>query len=210
MGTRNRMGRLLWGLFYVFVFRPSPRWFFGWRRFLLRCFGASIGKAVHVYPNARIWAPWNLEMGDHSCLSFETDCYCVDRIRIGAHATVSQYAFLCAATMFLVYLAMLLGPIATLATSATTFQNNLAGMERVLDLLAEPSEAGRSGASSVVMPGQVQGAIEFQSVGFRYPGSEPWVLQDINLQVAAGETVALVGRSGAGKTDALQPCGPLL
>ncbi len=103
-------------------------------------------------------------------------------------------------TMFLVYLAMLLGPIATLATSATTFQNNLAGMERVLDLLAEPSEAGRTGASSVLTPGQVQGAIEFQSVGFRYPGSEPWVLQDINLQVAAGETVALVGRSGAGKT----------
>ena len=103
-------------------------------------------------------------------------------------------------TMFLVYLAMLLGPIATLATSATTFQNNLAGMERVLDLLAEPSEAGRSVATSVVTPSQVQGRIEFRSVAFQYPGSGSWVLQDINLQVAAGETVALVGRSGAGKT----------
>lgn len=37
-------------------------------------------------------------MGDHSCLSHFVDCYSVDRVRIGAHATVSQYAFLCTAT----------------------------------------------------------------------------------------------------------------
>ncbi len=50
-------------------------------------------------------------------------------------------------TMFLVYLAMLLSPLATLATSATTFQNNLAGLDRILDLLEEPLESpSRSGA----------------------------------------------------------------
>ena len=37
-------------------------------------------------------------MGDHSCLSEQVDCYCVDKIRIGAHATVSQYSFLCTAS----------------------------------------------------------------------------------------------------------------
>lgn len=37
-------------------------------------------------------------MGDHSCLSEQVDCYCVDKIRIGAHATVSQYSFLCSAS----------------------------------------------------------------------------------------------------------------
>jgi len=37
-------------------------------------------------------------MGDHSCLSHYVDCYCVDRVRIGAHATVSQYSYLCTAT----------------------------------------------------------------------------------------------------------------
>jgi putative colanic acid biosynthesis acetyltransferase WcaF len=37
-------------------------------------------------------------MGDHACLSESVDCYCVDRIRIGAHSTVSQYSFLCSAS----------------------------------------------------------------------------------------------------------------
>jgi putative colanic acid biosynthesis acetyltransferase WcaF len=70
----------------------------GWRRFLLRCFGAQIGTGARILPSARIWAPWNLAMGEYACLSEFVDCYCVDRIRVGAHATVSQYAFLCTAS----------------------------------------------------------------------------------------------------------------
>jgi putative colanic acid biosynthesis acetyltransferase WcaF len=65
---------------------------------LLRLFGAKIGKGVHPYPSARIWGPWNLEMGDHSCLSEHVDCYCVDKIHIDAYSTVSQYSFLCTAS----------------------------------------------------------------------------------------------------------------
>lgn len=53
---------------------------------------------MHPYPSARIWAPWNLEMGDQACLSEGVDCYCVDKIRIGAYSTVSQYSFLCSAS----------------------------------------------------------------------------------------------------------------
>jgi ATP-binding cassette subfamily B protein/subfamily B ATP-binding cassette protein MsbA len=103
-------------------------------------------------------------------------------------------------TMFLVYLAMLLAPIATLATSATVFQNNLAGMERILDLLAESLEPGRETLGRPISRPQVAGRIAFQDVSFRYPGSDTWVLKDINLDVQPGETIALVGRSGAGKT----------
>jgi putative colanic acid biosynthesis acetyltransferase WcaF len=93
----DRVRRAAWHLVWLALFRASPRAGFGWRRFLLRCFGARIGKRVNVYPSCRIRAPWNLEMGDFSCLSFDVDCYCVDRVAIGAHATVSQYAFLCTA-----------------------------------------------------------------------------------------------------------------
>lgn len=64
----------------------------------MRSFGAKVGKAAHVYPSTKIWAPWNLELGDHSCLSQYVDCYCVDKVRIGSHATVSQYSYLCTAT----------------------------------------------------------------------------------------------------------------
>lgn len=96
-GLSNRLGRALWGAVWLLLFRPSPRSLHGWRRMLLRLFGARFGKGVHVYPDCRTWAPWNLEMGPHSCLADRVDCYCVDRVTIGAHATVSQYSFLCTA-----------------------------------------------------------------------------------------------------------------
>ena len=98
LSSANKMVRLIWTVAWTLLYRPTPRPFHGWRRILLRVFGAKIGKAVHPYPSARIWAPWNLEMGDGACLSEHVDCYCVDKIRIGNHATVSQYSFLCTAS----------------------------------------------------------------------------------------------------------------
>jgi putative colanic acid biosynthesis acetyltransferase WcaF len=96
--TKNKIGRVLWGIVWVLFYRPSPKVLHGWRRFLLRLFGANIGKGANPYPSAKIWAPWNLEMGDYSCLSYKVDCYCIDRILIGAHSTVSQYSYLCGAS----------------------------------------------------------------------------------------------------------------
>jgi len=102
--------------------------------------------------------------------------------------------------MFLVYLTMLLDPLATLAGSAVTFQNNLAGLDRVLDVLEQDAELpSRPGAISV-QRNLTAGAITIRDVSFAYPGTEKNVLQQINLEVKAGQTVALVGRSGAGKT----------
>ena len=94
----SKFARALWQTVWLLLYRPSPRIFHAWRSLLLKMFGAKLGKSVHAYPSSRIWAPWNLEMGDHSCLSEHVDCYCVDKIRIGAHATVSQYSFLCTAS----------------------------------------------------------------------------------------------------------------
>lgn len=94
----NKIGRLLWSIVWLLFFRPSPKPFHVWRRLLLRIFGARIGKGVCSHASAKIWAPWNLEMGDYSCLGHEVDCYCVDKIEIGAYSTVSQYSFLCTAT----------------------------------------------------------------------------------------------------------------
>ena len=103
-------------------------------------------------------------------------------------------------TMFLAYLAMLLGPLATLAASATAFQNNLAGLERILDVLREPLEGDGNRDSEELARAQVRGQLGFEAVTFAYPNNEQTVLQEIQLSVAAGETVALVGRSGSGKT----------
>jgi ATP-binding cassette, subfamily B, bacterial len=102
--------------------------------------------------------------------------------------------------MFLVYLTMLLGPIASIASSAMQFQNNLAGLDRVLDLLGETTEDPGSTASRDLSRAEVAGAIQFDNVSFRYPGTEQYVLSDVSFTAKAGTTVALVGRSGAGKT----------
>ncbi len=102
--------------------------------------------------------------------------------------------------MFLVYLAMLLEPIAVLATSATQLQNNLSGFDRVLDLLDEPREMASKPNSKSITRSAVDGRITLEGVGFAYPGSDSPVLHDVSLDVEPGSVVALVGRSGAGKT----------
>ena len=96
--VRNKIGRALWQIVWAILYRPSPKILPGWRRFLLRAFGAQISPTAFPHASAKIWAPWNLTMDDYSCLAQDVDCYCVDRIVIGAHATVSQYSFLCAAS----------------------------------------------------------------------------------------------------------------
>ena len=98
LSWRNRLGRLAWRLVYITLFRPTPAFFALWRRFLLRLFGARLGRGTVIHPSVRIWAPWNLEMDDDSCLAFDVDCYCVDKVHLGKHVTVSQYAFLCTAS----------------------------------------------------------------------------------------------------------------
>ena len=90
-----RFKRILWRIVWVTLFLPSPKRLHFWRRLLLRIFGAQIGKHVRVFPNCRIWAPWNLTMKDNSSLQSNTDCYCVDKVTIGRQSHISQYSYLC-------------------------------------------------------------------------------------------------------------------
>ena len=102
--------------------------------------------------------------------------------------------------MFLVYLLMLLEPLAALASSATQFQNSLSGLDRILDLLGEPREMESTPHSLRADRNKTAGQMFFEDVTFLYPGTQTPALSDINLKVKAGQTVALVGPSGAGKT----------
>jgi ATP-binding cassette subfamily B protein len=113
---------------------------------------------------------------------------------INGHMTVGDLM------MFLVYLLMLLEPLAALASSATQFQNSLSGLDRILDLLGEPREMESTPDSLRADRNKTAGQMSFEDVTFLYPGTQTPALSDINLKVKAGQTVALVGPSGAGKT----------
>lgn len=94
---REYVLRILWALAGP-LFRWSPRPFFGWRRFLLRLFGAEIGQDVHVYPNTVIYLPWNLTLGDQAAVGEWVLVYNLGRVVIGAQATISHRVHLCAGT----------------------------------------------------------------------------------------------------------------
>lgn len=95
---RNRIARLGWGIFHALCLRHSPRPFHAWRAFLLRLWGARIGRGSRIYPRAVIWAPWNLECGARACIADGAEIYNVAPIVLGEEAVVSQGAYLCAAS----------------------------------------------------------------------------------------------------------------
>lgn len=114
---------------------------------------------------------------------------------------------------FSAYILALLGPLESLVSSATNVQNNLAALDRVLDLLAEDKEFEEVAPTQTINPDTIRGKLDIESLGYAYPirsknrdradstveRGDP-VLHDIALSIEPGETIALVGASGAGKT----------
>ena len=94
---RDYVRRAIWGLTLP-LFRLSPRVFHGWRRFLLRIFGAKIGAGVQVFPSVQIAFPWNLAIGHRSVVAWDVRLYTLGRIEIGERVVISQAAHLCAGT----------------------------------------------------------------------------------------------------------------
>lgn len=94
----NRIKRLLWGIVYTLLFRPSPRPAHAWRAMLLRLFGAKLGSDVHVYAKVVVWAPWNLDIADRVGVADGAELYNIALIRLEENVVVSQAAFLCTGT----------------------------------------------------------------------------------------------------------------
>jgi len=98
---------------------------------------------------------------------------------------------------FISYVTFMMWPVQEMARVYAQLQQSVASAERVFSLLdAEPDLVDRPGATD---PGSVRGDIEFRDVEFYYEKANP-VLQDFNLHVKQGETVALVGPTGHGKS----------
>ena len=99
LSRKNQIARLLWSVVWMLFARPLPRRIGNsWKLMLLRLFGAKVHAKAVVYSSVKIYAPWNIEMHEYSCLAPEVDCYNVAKVTIGAHATVSQKSYLCTAS----------------------------------------------------------------------------------------------------------------
>lgn len=88
---------MLWRIVQGSLFAWSPQFLYGWRRFLLRLFGAKIGQKVHVRPSARITYPWKLTIGDYSWIGDNVELYTWGEITIGTNTVISQWSYICAA-----------------------------------------------------------------------------------------------------------------
>ena len=95
---RELLGRAIWEVTRgpLFAWTPRPLW--GWRRMVLRGFGAKIGPDARIHPTVKIAVPWNLSVGEEAAIGDGAILYNLGMITIGRRATVSQYAHLCAGT----------------------------------------------------------------------------------------------------------------
>lgn len=99
LSRKNQLIRMVWSIVWGVFARPLPRSVgSGWKRFLLRLFGAKIAPTAIVYSSAKVYYPANLIMETYACLASDVDCYNVAPVHIGANSTISQGAYLCTAS----------------------------------------------------------------------------------------------------------------
>lgn len=95
---KARLIRLVWGVCELVLWKPSPTWAWGFRRSMLRLFGAQIGKNVRIHPSAKVIIPWNLKIGDNVRVHERAILYALGEITIGEHTEVGALAHICAGT----------------------------------------------------------------------------------------------------------------
>lgn len=119
-------------------------------------------------------------------------------IGLGGAAVLGERLTAGVLVAFVLYIDRFFDPIRDLSQRFDSFQSTMAGGERLLLLLETPVEVRDAPGAPDLPP--LQGRVRFESVGYRYPEDPRPVLEGITLDVPAGQTVALVGRTGAGKS----------
>ena len=94
----NRLFRVLWMASWLVLARFTPPPLHGWRRLVLKAFGARVGKGARIHASVTVWNPRNLELGDHALIGPGVRVYNQGKISVGARAVISQRAHLCASS----------------------------------------------------------------------------------------------------------------
>jgi putative colanic acid biosynthesis acetyltransferase WcaF len=92
---RNKFIVQLWWITQSTIFACSPQICYGWRRFLLRLFGAKIGKGVLIRPSAKFTYPWKVTIGDHSWIGDDCVFYSLGEIHIGKNVSIAHRDYFC-------------------------------------------------------------------------------------------------------------------
>lgn len=88
----------LWWLIQSTLFRMSPQFMYGWRRWLLRAFGATVGEKALIRPTVCVTYPWKVRIGDYSWIGDDVVLYSLGEIAIGNNVVISQRTYVCAAS----------------------------------------------------------------------------------------------------------------
>lgn len=94
----ERAMSFLWRVVWVLLCRWTPMRLWGWRRFVIRLFRGEIAGTALISNSTRIEFPWNLRIGEHTCIMHDVIITCMGKIDIGAHCLISQYSHICAGT----------------------------------------------------------------------------------------------------------------
>ena len=92
---KSKLTVQLWWIVQSSLFNLSPQVLYGWRRFLLRLFGAKIGKDVLIRPSVKVTYPWKLSIDEYSWIGDNVVLYTLGVIQIGKNVVVSQKSYLC-------------------------------------------------------------------------------------------------------------------
>jgi ATP-binding cassette, subfamily B, bacterial len=107
-------------------------------------------------------------------------------------------------TAFLLYLGLFFAPVQQLSQVFDGYQQAAVGLRRIKELLDTPISVPAPGPDAVAVPSRLRGEVELRDVTFRYPGAAAPALDRVSLRIAPGETVALVGATGAGKSTVVK------
>lgn len=118
----------------------------------------------------------------------------------GAHAVAAGTTSTGTLVAFVLYLELLFGPVQQLSQVLDGYQQARVGLRRIGDLLRTPSSIGADPPGADPIAAGLRGDLALDAVRFRYPGTERFALDDVDLAVAPGESLALVGATGAGKS----------
>lgn len=130
-------------------------------------------------------------------INFYSALTIVIALYFGADLFSSGQVAIGAMVAFFMHVQDLQNPLRDIIERYQQIQNSMTSAERVFAMLEEPIEQD---LDTGYRPEKVIGQLKFEDLMFRYDESQPWVLKKLNLQIAAGETIGIVGKTGSGKT----------